>query len=143
MKKSPRPSKRLIIEKSQISPSKKQSCKQVSSQGFSELAQIVRKHPEVKQSLQNVVTHAIHPKSSLTPKASEKSLYFNNKSIRILKTNEKVSTHIDRNSCLSYSPRKRKDDNTFLEQQGEGIQQIQGIIKAENKRLSSQKVSFL
>ena len=119
--KSPRSSKMLIVEKTKKDPSKKQSCKQVNSQGFSELAQIVRKHPEVKQSLQNVIVHAIHPKSSLTPKTSEKSLYFNNKSIRIVKTSEKVNTNIDRNSCLSYSPRKRKDDNTPLEHKGEGL----------------------
>ena len=104
-----------------INPSKKQSCKQVSSQGFSELAKIVRKHPVVKQSLQNVSVNALHLKTPLTPQTSDKGLYFNNKTIRILKTSEKVSIISDRRSCLSQSPKNRRDENTMKEHSGNGI----------------------
>ena len=135
-----------------ISPKKKQSCKEVRNRGkFSELTQIVKKHPEVRQSLQNVAIHAMNFKSPLTPKAterapmtpktSEKALYFNNKAIRVLKANDKVTLVSDRRSCFSQSP--RKEGSGGIDHAGSGISQIQSIIKAESKRLSSQKVSYL
>ena len=60
-------------------PTKKQSCKEVRDKDYSELSQIVKKHPEVRQSLQNVAVHALHLKSPLTPKTSDKTLFFSNK----------------------------------------------------------------
>ena len=109
-------------------PSKKKSNKNLAcSTGFVELSQIVKKHPVVKRSLQNVTQHVQalkSPVSATMQGKSERNLFFNNKTIRILKTsNNKVSNEAGDNKT-SYSQSPKNMENTLVQDSKNGIDQI-------------------